>query len=193
MSKNSRRIAALAAAGALTLALGACSSSSEDGGGSADVTYAAALCTDASGATPAPVDGPAGEELAGVSASLDGDGVPTIVTAAPSTPATELGSIDLITGAGAEVQAGAAITFNYCGVGQQSQTVFDSSWSRGEPLSYPLTQLIAGWQEGIPGMKEGGVRLLVIPGELAYGETPPAGIGVNETLAFVVEVISVDG
>ena len=187
---TTRRIGALATAGLLTLALGACSS--DDGAAASDATYAAALCTDASGATPAPVDGPAGEEIAGVSASLDADGVPTVVTAAPSDPATELGSIDLVVGDGAEVQPGASITFNYCGVGQQSQTVFDSSWSRGEPLSYPLTQLITGWQEGIPGMKEGGTRLLVIPGEQAYGENPPAGIGINETLAFVVEIVSVD-
>ena len=61
----------------------------------------------------------------------------------------------------------------------------------GAPLRFPLDRVIAGWQEGIPGMKPGGRRLLVIPGELAYGPTPPPGarIAPNETLVFVIDLV----
>lgn len=216
---NGMRIAALASASLLTLGLAACSSDSgsseatpaatsaatsaatdaatdaatQDASAALpDADYFLTSCTDPAGTVPVASDGPAGDEINGVSAILVGEGVPSIVTAANAEPATELGILDLAEGDGKVVEAGDTITFDYCGVGQQSHLQFDSSYSRGEPLTYALDGLITGWQQGIPGMKEGGVRLLVIPGELAYGENPPAGIGVNETLAFVVAVKSVD-
>jgi peptidylprolyl isomerase len=69
--------------------------------------------------------------------------------------------------------------------------MFDASWIRGEPLSFSLNQVIAGWTEGIPGMKPGGRRLLIIPGALAYGPNPPtSAILPDETLIFVVDLIS---
>lgn len=68
---------------------------------------------------------------------------------------------------------------------------FDSSWSRGESINFPLGSLIAGWQEGIPGMRVGGRRQLVIPPHLAYG---PAGGGhalSGRTLIFVIDLLGV--
>ncbi|MDI1289424.1 MAG: FKBP-type peptidyl-prolyl cis-trans isomerase, partial [bacterium] len=102
--------------------------------------------------------------------------------------ATTLRSVDLVKGKGRKARAGDTLTLNYCGVGLKSTTVVDSSWTRGGPLTFPLSQLIAGWRKGIPGMKVGGTRLLVIPGRLAYGSNPPQGgsIKPNETLAFVI-------
>ena len=65
--------------------------------------------------------------------------------------------------------------------------------ARGEPATFPLDGVIAGWQQGLPGMQSGGQRLLVIPGELAYGEAPPPGILPNETLIFLVDLQAVNG
>ena len=68
---------------------------------------------------------------------------------------------------------------------------FDASWDRGEPIRFPLAGLIAGWQDGIPGMKVGGRRQLTIPPELAYG---PAGGGhrlSGKTLVFIIDLLAV--
>ena len=86
---------------------------------------------------------------------------------------------------------GGSVNAHYVGIGWTSGQQFDASWDRGAPLRFPLNRVIAGWQEGIPGMKPGGRRLLVIPGDKAYGSTPPpgSGIGANETLVFVVDLV----
>ena len=91
----------------------------------------------------------------------------------------------------AEVQPTDTVTVNYCGVGLGGKTVFDSSWTRGQPATFPLNQLIPGWQQGIPGMKVGGQRLLVIPGSLGYGDQGTQGIAPNETLVFVIQLESI--
>lgn len=125
------------------------------------------------------------------SAALQPNGAPTITVATDATPATELGSADLVVGTGQAAAPGDTLTVDYCGVGLGSKALFDSSYSRGEPATFPLDGVITGWQEGVPGMKVGGTRLLVIPGELAYGENPPPGIGANETLIFTVTLQSI--
>jgi len=95
-------------------------------------------------------------------------------------------------GTGAEVKATDTITVNYVGIGALTGKEFDSSYKRGAPATFPLAQLIPGWQKGIPGMKVGGRRVLVIPGDLAYGPQPPSGdIQPNETLVFVMDVLKV--
>lgn len=137
----------------------------------------------------APTDG---VELNGVYVKTDPQGVPVVTITDGLPPATDLASLDLVEGTGKTVKPSDTITFEYCGLGQTTRGIFDSSWVRGKPLSYPLPQLIPGWQQAIPGMKEGGSRLLIIPGALAYGENPPAGIMPNETLVFVVNVKSID-
>ncbi len=104
---------------------------------------------------------------------------------------TELVITDLIVGTGDEAQAGETVDVHYVGVEFDSGEQFDSSWDRGESITFPLAGLIAGWQEGIPGMKVGGRRQLVIPPELAYG---PAGGGhrlSGKTLVFVIDLLAV--
>ncbi|MDX2377421.1 FKBP-type peptidyl-prolyl cis-trans isomerase [Microbacterium sp. LRZ72] len=97
---------------------------------------------------------------------------------------------DLIEGDGAEAKAGDTVTVHYVGVDFASGEEFDSSWNRGESIQFPLRGLIQGWQEGIPGMKVGGRRELVVPPELAYG--PPGGhfLG-GKTLIFVIDLLEV--
>jgi peptidylprolyl isomerase len=109
-------------------------------------------------------------------------------------PPCELVIQDIKDGTGTEAEAGSTVTAHYVGVSWSSGEEFDSSWSRGEPTAFPLANVIQGWQQGIPGMKEGGRRRLIIPPELAYGAQPPPGSGIapNETLVFVIDLVSVD-
>ena len=111
----------------------------------------------------------------------------------PPAPATELKITDLVEGTGPAVQPTDSVTVHYVGVGQQSGKEFDSSWSRGEPISFPLNGVIKGWSEGLVGMKVGGRRELVIPGSLAYGPNPPSpDIAPDETLDFVVDLVALN-
>jgi peptidylprolyl isomerase len=98
---------------------------------------------------------------------------------------------DLEVGTGAEATPGANVEVHYLGVDLESGEEFDSSWSRGESIRFPLQGLIAGWKEGIPGMRVGGRRELIIPPHLAYG---PAGGGhalSGRTLIFVIDLLDV--
>lgn len=117
---------------------------------------------------------------------------PVIAVLEGAVPATSLVVSDVVAGSGSAVAEGATVTVEYCGVGLASGTVFDSSWARGEPATFPLSGVIAGWQDGIPGMQPGGRRLLVIPADLAYGQQPPPGSGIapGESLIFVVDLVS---
>lgn len=138
-------------------------------------------------------EAPEGTALGPVTVSTGASGAPVITVATGAAPAAQLESVDLVPGSGAAVAPGDQLTVDYCGVGLGSVSLFDSSWARGEPATFPLDGVIAGWQQGLPGMQSGGQRLLVIPGELAYGEAPPPGILPNETLIFLVDLQAVNG
>lgn len=103
-------------------------------------------------------------------------------------PPTELVLTDIIVGDGAEARPGGNVTVHYVGVDYESGEEFDSSWNRGESISFGLNGLIKGWQDGIPGMKVGGRRQLVIPPALAYGETGGHRLS-GKTLIFVIDLI----
>lgn len=103
-------------------------------------------------------------------------------------PPTALVKQDLTVGTGAEVAAGDTVTVNYIGAACSTGKIFDSSYSRNQPATFGLDQVIKGWTDGIPGMKVGGQRLLGIPADQAYGSNPPPGIAPDEALWFVVEV-----
>ncbi|HET7487341.1 MAG TPA: FKBP-type peptidyl-prolyl cis-trans isomerase [Acidimicrobiales bacterium] len=106
-------------------------------------------------------------------------------------PPKKLVTKDLKQGTGAVVTVNDTVTVNYTGVACSTGKIFDSSYKRGEPATFPLNGVIKGWTEGIPGMKVGGRRLLGIPSDLAYGATPQQGSGIapDEALWFVVEVL----
>ncbi|GAA1726261.1 FKBP-type peptidyl-prolyl cis-trans isomerase [Microcella frigidaquae] len=104
---------------------------------------------------------------------------------------TELVITDLVVGTGAEATPGATVDVHYVGVEFETGEEFDASWNRGSSINFPLGSLIAGWQQGIPGMKVGGRRQLVCPPHLAYG---PAGGGhrlSGKTLVFVIDLLGV--
>lgn len=104
-------------------------------------------------------------------------------------PPSELVIEDISVGDGAEAIPGGRVEVHYVGVEFETGEEFDSSWNRGESITFPLQGLIAGWQEGIPGMKVGGRRKLTIPPGLAYG---PAGAGhplSGKTLIFVIDLL----
>jgi peptidylprolyl isomerase len=110
-------------------------------------------------------------------------------------PPDELESEDLVVGDGAEAKPGDTVTMEYVGVSYSNGKEFDSSWERPEPFTFQLGsgQVIPGWDQGIPGMKVGGRRQLIIPPDLAYGEAgSPPDIGPNETLVFVVDLTDVE-
>lgn len=116
------------------------------------------------------------------------------VTVPTGAPPKKLEVKELEEGSGAEAKSGDEVTVQYVGVNYKNGKEFDSSWSRNEPFSFTLGagEVIPGWDEGVEGMKVGGRRELIIPPELAYGETgaPPA-IGPNETLVFVIDLLEV--
>jgi peptidylprolyl isomerase len=104
---------------------------------------------------------------------------------------TELVIIDVEEGTGDAATPGATVNVHYLGVDFESGEEFDSSWSRGQSINFPLNNLIAGWQQGIPGMQVGGRRQLICPPQLAYG---PAGGGhrlSGRTLTFVIDLLGV--
>jgi len=107
---------------------------------------------------------------------------------------TDLTITDTLVGDGAELQSGQSATFHYTGT-LENGTKFDSSLDRGTPFTTTIGvgEVIPGWDQGIPGMKIGGKRKLVIPGSLAYGPRgiPNAGIGPNATLIFEVELLAI--
>jgi peptidylprolyl isomerase len=106
-------------------------------------------------------------------------------------PPTDLQITDVIVGTGAEAKPGDEVEVHYVGVDYESGEEFDASWNRGQSTTFPLRGLIQGWQDGIPGMKVGGRRQLVVPPELAYG---PAGSGhrlSGKTLIFVIDLLRV--
>lgn len=113
------------------------------------------------------------------------------ITVPGGEPPAELHYVDLIEGDGEEAQPGATVSTHYKGVFWSDGEQFDASWGRGEPTTFPLDGVIAGWTHGIPGMKIGGRRLLVIPSDLAYGEQGyPGAIPPNSALVFVIDLVA---
>jgi peptidylprolyl isomerase len=103
---------------------------------------------------------------------------------------TELAIRDITIGDGAEAVPGATVRVHYVGVEFDSGEEFDSSWNRGESISFPLQGLIQGWQDGIPGMRVGGRRELIIPPRLAYGESGFHRLS-GKTLIFIIDLLDV--
>jgi peptidylprolyl isomerase len=109
-----------------------------------------------------------------------------------TTPLTQLQVEDTKVGTGATVKSGDTITADYVGALVSNGVIFDASADHGGPQTFSLSQVIAGWSQGIPGMKVGGSRRLLIPAGLAYGSQSQTGIPANSDLVFDVTVTKID-
>src|SRR5688572_22223609 len=110
----------------------------------------------------------------------------------PLAQVPELQIIDTVEGTGAVVPEGATITAHYTGALCKDGTIFQSSHDFGEPVTFGLDQVIAGWTKGVPGMKVGGTRRLVIPSAMAYGSArAAANIPPNSDLVFDIELVAI--
>jgi len=118
---------------------------------------------------------------------------PTIAKPAGEPPA-KLYSRDIVKGTGKKAKSGDNVTVDYVGTSYSNGEQFDASWDRGDPFQFQLgaQMVIAGWDQGVAGMREGGRRLLVIPPDLGYGAQGQGSIAPNETLIFVVDLKKVD-
>lgn len=109
----------------------------------------------------------------------------------PVPQVTELEIIDTVEGTGDAVPENATITAHYTGALCSDGTIFQSSHDFGKPVTFGLNQVIKGWTKGVPGMKVGGTRRLIIPSKLAYGSVrAAANIPPNSDLVFDIELIS---
>ncbi|MFI6684537.1 FKBP-type peptidyl-prolyl cis-trans isomerase [Streptomyces sp. NPDC050485] len=109
-------------------------------------------------------------------------------------PPADLEIKEIWEGDGAVAKAGDNVKVHYVGVAFSTGEEFDASWNRGNPLQFKLGsgQVIAGWDQGIQGMKVGGRRRLTIPAHLAYGDRGAGNaIAPGETLIFVCDLIAV--
>jgi peptidylprolyl isomerase len=158
--------------GAILLGVNSMSDSTVSDSGSSDSTS-----TTASGSALPIVTANAGE-------------APTI-TAPTGTPPAELTTSDVIVGTGTEVLPTSTLTVHYTLMAWSTGQIIESSWDGGQPATFPLANVVEGWQKGLPGAKVGGRRLLILPPEMGYGPAGSGPIGPNETLIFAVDIIGV--
>lgn len=111
----------------------------------------------------------------------------------PQESVAELQVTDISEGSGDVVPEGATITAHYTGALVGDGTIFQSSHDFGNAVTFPLSGVIAGWTQGVPGMKVGGVRRLVIPAHMAYGSSSPSpNIPPNSDLVFDIELVAIE-
>ena len=144
-----------------------------------------------------PLDMASGEEMAVPETvptlTYDDQQRPKEFTKTKTTPKTveELGVYPVIKGDGPKVEAGQTLTVHYVGQIYPDGTVFDESWSRGEPATFSLDQVIAGWTEGLTGQTVGSRVILTIPSELGYGDQAQGkDIPANSDLIFAVDILA---
>lgn len=110
----------------------------------------------------------------------------------PADSVAQLEILDTVAGDGDEVKPGDTITAHYTGALVANGVIFQSSHDRGEPVTFGLNQVIKGWTNGVPGMKVGGTRRLIIPADQAYGSSSPApNIPANSDLVFDIELVAI--
>jgi peptidylprolyl isomerase len=119
---------------------------------------------------------------------------PDVVVPSDQAPSYQLEIEDIVVGDGDEAVSGRVVEVHYVGVSWKTGQQFDASWDRGSTFKFGLGkgQVIAGWDQGVAGMRVGGRRRITIPPMLAYGKRGAGGvIGPDETLVFVVDLIGV--
>jgi peptidylprolyl isomerase len=125
---------------------------------------------------------------------MEASGKPTVEVPPGEAPSYQLELEDITVGEGDEAVAGKVVEVHYVGVSWSTGEEFDASWNRGDTFKFGLGkgQVIAGWDQGVAGMKVGGRRRITIPPQLGYGKRGAGGvIGPDETLVFVVDLVGV--
>lgn len=178
-----RAIALLAVAAAV---LAACGKNNDTSSSSTTAPAASADTSTSTSASGSTVTGPYGLMI-----STDLSSKPEIPKASGKAP-TKLVSKDIVVGTGTAAKAGDKLVVHYTGVLFSNGQQFDASWDRGSPFSFALApgNVIDGWTRGVEGMKVGGRRLLVIPPDLAYGDTGQGSIPPKSTLVFVIDLLN---
>ncbi len=192
-----KRLSIIFAVVALGAGVAACGSSKAPGvelapGGGATATSVAAATTASSTAT--------ATTTSATSTATSTVPLPAALKTKPKVvvptgpPPKQLVVKDLIKGTGPVAKTGSTVTVQYVGVLYKGGKQFDASWNdgSGQPVALPLTGVIKGWQQGIPGMRVGGRRLLIIPASLGYGAAgSPPTIPANAALVFVIDLHAV--
>jgi FKBP-type peptidyl-prolyl cis-trans isomerase len=171
---------------AVAMSLAACGSndgSAQSSGGSTTAQSAAQACATRSATAEAPAE---------VSPDL---GVAPKVPATDAAPPCDLEISDVVVGTGAEAVNGTTVAVKYVGSFYGTGKEFDSSWSRGDAETLPVTvgagQVISGFDQAITGMKVGGRRMVVIPSDLGYGPSGQGPIPGGATLVFIIDLTKV--
>ena len=187
MKFSLRRLGALVGSAALALSLAACSnaSSTSSASSAASIDYSA-CATDDSAEQEANVD----RSASGSFPDVTGEDKPVIAAGTGAEPTTKALVKTLSAGDGAIVCPGAKVKVNYVGA-LWNGTVFDSSYERGEPAEFSLTQVVKGWTYGLAHARVGDRLEVVIPASLGYGSQPKGTIPANSTLVFVVDILGV--
>jgi peptidylprolyl isomerase len=183
----------LVALAASALGLAGCTNSSSSG----TSTTASPAATSARSTTTSSGGAPGSSAIASIptqdrSPAGKAGTAPTVIVPSGAPP-TQLESADLIVGKGPAAAAGDSITVQYVLATYSARKVIQSSWT-GQPFQFTLGegQVIPGWDQGVVGMEVGGRRELIIPPSLGYGaQSPGAGIAVNDTLVFVVDLLKI--
>jgi len=186
------------AALSLAAVLAGCGSSSSSGGSTAPGVQLApqAGATSATSTAPASTSATTSASASATSTTTSSTPLPAALKTKPTVaipkgpPPSKLVVKDLIKGTGPAATASSTVNVQYVGELYKGGKQFDASWDdgSGQPVSLPLSGVIKGWQQGIPGMKIGGRRELIIPPSLGYGATAQSKIPANSTLVFVIDL-----
>ena len=150
---------------------------------------------DSGGAAADPQDPGTEASPADVEAQLEDTSTKPVIEKPTGAPPRKLVKEDIVKGKGRAAKPGDRVTVQYVGVSFSTGEEFDASWDRGQPFAFVLGagEVIRGWDKGIVGMRKGGRRKLTIPPELAYGaQGSPPDIAPNETLVFIVDLLSIE-
>ena len=166
----------------------ACGSSAPTSSGTTTTTGAASTSTSPPATTAITL---VTSGLPAVSNATNLKAAPALSAGSPPAP-TKLEAEDLVVGTGTAAADGMTVKVQYLGANYADGKAFDSSWSRGQPATFPLSGVIPGFKDAIIGMKIGGRREVVIPPDLGYGpQGQPPTIQPNETLVFVIDLLGV--
>jgi peptidylprolyl isomerase len=181
----------------LAAVLAGCGSSSNSGSAAGGVQLApSAGATAATSTAPASTSATTSASASATSTTTSSTPLPAALKTKPKIsipsgpPPKKLVIKDLIKGTGPAATASSTVNVQYVGELYKGGKQFDASWNdgSGQPVSLPLSGVIKGWQQGIPGMKIGGRRELIIPPSLGYGPTAQSKIPANSTLVFVIDL-----